>query len=166
MAYTSFQKIMKLLLPALVLLLPLGAVNAQIVQPEVRKLSCFYHVSGKNEDNEAEDHFLRTDTILRISIFEKVAENKSIFEVSIITKEFSNDFFQATGSNNGVAGASTNTTIRLIFRSHKEALDFISIFLTESPKAGQDGADQPATAPELKSEGKDKPQPEKEVSPR
>lgn len=33
-------------------------------------------------------------------------------------------------------------------------------------KIEQDGADQPATAPELKSESKDKPQPEKEVAPR
>jgi hypothetical protein len=92
-------------------------------------------------------------------------EKKSIFEVSIITKEISSNFSGATGSNNGIAGASTNTPIRLIFRSHKEAFDFISIFLTESPKA-EGGADQPATAPELKSEGKDKPQPEKEVRPR
>jgi hypothetical protein len=123
-------------------------------------------VSGKNEYNELEDHFLRKDSILRISIFEKVEENKSVFEVSIITKELSKDFREATGSDNGIAGASPNTTIRLIFRSHKEALDFISIFLTESPKAEQGGADQPATAPELKTEVKDKPQTEKEVSPR
>ncbi len=157
---------MKLLLSAIVLLLPLGAVNSQIIQPAVKKLSCYYHVSGKNEDNEAEDHFLRTDSILRISIFEEVEENKSIFEVSIITKELSTNFSAATGSNNGIAGASTNTPFRLIFRSHKEALDFISVFLTESPEADQGGADQPATAPELKSEGKDKPQPEKEVRPR
>jgi hypothetical protein len=33
-------------------------------------------------------------------------------------------------------------------------------------KAEQGGADQPATAPELKSEGKDKPQPESKVAPR
>jgi hypothetical protein len=37
--------------------------------------------------------------------------------------------------------------------------------LTRSGLVQQGGADQPATAPELKSEGKDKPQPESKVRP-
>jgi hypothetical protein len=38
--------------------------------------------------------------------------------------------------------------------------------IADIQKAQQDGADQPATAPESKSEGKDKPQPESEQRPR
>jgi hypothetical protein len=36
----------------------------------------------------------------------------------------------------------------------------------EVRQAEQDGAEQPATAPESKSEGKDKPQPESKAAPR
>ena len=49
---------------------------------------------------------------------------------------------------------------------HKELRESDDIEPAEKTDAGQGGADQPATAPKLKMEGKDKPQPEKEAAPR
>jgi hypothetical protein len=48
-----------------------------------------------------------------------------------------------------------------------EVSEFAKLQQRQIEKQGQQGgADQPATAPELKSEGKDKPQPESKVRPR
>lgn len=49
---------------------------------------------------------------------------------------------------------------------HKGIIFGVVVLKIEEQEAGRAGADQPATAPELKSEGQEKPQPEKEVAPR
>lgn len=56
---------------------------------------------------------------------------------------------------------------KLPFAIAKDGINLIGEFeaVLRKPKAQQDGADQPATAPESKSEGEEKPKPESEVRP-
>ena len=54
----------------------------------------------------------------------------------------------------------------IIGRAFEQALENPSTHTPKNQEAEQGGADQPATAPELKSEGNDKPQPESKLAPR
>ena len=89
-----------------------------------------------------------------------------IKEVKI--KEGSGDFHAEAEVESKYKGKIYSGTTYFIVEPFEGALKVVAMTKTKLPpkEDEQGGADQPTTAPELKSEGKDKPQPESKVAPR
>ncbi len=134
------------------------SLRSEIYNPELSETGDFHHLSGKNDDGQIEDLFLKRNSIIRVSLEQdeiKVdkSHDRKIWIAYIVTSELEGELREASGSDNqGIAGASSNRFFRLIFKDRSDAIKLLKVLLSDEKQAEQGSAHQSTTRSESKSE--------------